>query len=1378
MAMEAWDRPVWQVKIRATPNGPVVGGGVLVTDRHVITCAHVVSDSSVSPQFSVYIEFQYTASTNPIPAQVISGGWFPGSTLSTADIAVLRLESPPPDGCRPPPLRRSTIGVTDHRFRTYGYPKGHDTGGVPARGNIVGPAESEWLQLQADSTLGYALEPGFSGSAVWDDDIHAVIGIVVTRDKIRGRAGDPRTGYAIPVEVLARYWPPLEAWVGWRLTHDPDLGAHWSPRSRGVDRESRRGWFFTGRKAALRDIICRLIGEDANGAVQIVTGGPGSGKSAVLGRIVTLSDPELRSWIEKMDPEQFNDMSIVPPIGLVTVAVRCTGLGLAEVCQRISDYLIPTQDPAELIERIIAQGKPATLVIDALDEAINDQEARAIASKLLRPLAFDGASSGIRAIAGTRPGHHDELLRALGGQSVINLDDIHYFDLADLSAYTRQCLLAEPRPGNISSYKDHYDVAEVVADAIAERAQPSFLVAGLTARTRAGEHIVDISKNSWREVQRFPQDVAESMADYLSRLPNADRALQFLVPLAFSQQPGLPIGLWEQFITEYTGIACKHSEMEGFLRGAASYVVEQRTIEGAIVYRLFHQAFADHIRSKVHEELVQETFVEILRANAIARGGWPTADSYVRQNAATHAAAAGNGAFDRLLVDAGFLVAMDRTALLRAFGIVQQPTSLAIAALYRSEAHKLSDHTGLNAAYLELAAYSNGDSNLAAKIRDLRLDQPFTPVFVIHARFPSRLTLRSNGEFVTALSWGSIDGRAALASAQERFDYSCLRTWDPISGEELFEPIPSGTVHFLAWGELERRPLLASATLRSVQIWSPADGQKVAGYNLGEDYNNWIRGLSWGKVKGQTSLAIATAGSLHFWNPISNKVVEKVPYLVDSYRPIQIAAWGKLSGRTVVALVAGWSAQHIDIWDPSTEDYVKSTRVLTGSVSALAWVRLKNRDALAVAAGGRVMIWDPLIDAQPILIANSASGVSALSWLDRDAGGLLAIANQDGTVRIYDPASETALSSFKGHYGVVRLMKWHVSDDVHLLATSGEDRALHVWNPGSSHGAPSTLDEDTWVSAVAWGKLGNQRVLATGGRYDGAIRVWEPGTATSVAVFAAHKSAVHALAWGEIAGHSVLASGGDDAMVRISDPQRRQEICAFTGHRDAINSVAWSKLDGRVVLASASDDGSVFVWDALEGNRRVLLQLDGLGQCVLDWSRSKRLMLAIGGANGYIETWNPLSLSKNQRFRAAGAIRALACYEFKGRSLLAAATNAIYDEDSDAIVQIWDTSSGQEVRRFSVAGEIVSSLVWGQVDQRCVLACGTEDGVVQLYDMDSDDYSVFYCDAAVLDIDMTKEGLLAIGHSRGIDAVVLTNHWRVLGKPGIKPFIRIAAGQA
>ena len=202
------ERPTWQLQIRRQEDADPVGGGVLVTDRLVLTCAHVVApgNASEAPTEPVYVHFQFVEGATPTAALVNPDGWMPEAPNGTGDFAILELQEPAPAGAVPASLRSSSDGIWDHRFRSYGYPKGHAASGVWSRGDMVGASGHERLQLETDSALGYMLEPGFSGSGVWDETAGAVVAIVVTRDLPREEGVDPRTGYGIPIEVIDRHW--------------------------------------------------------------------------------------------------------------------------------------------------------------------------------------------------------------------------------------------------------------------------------------------------------------------------------------------------------------------------------------------------------------------------------------------------------------------------------------------------------------------------------------------------------------------------------------------------------------------------------------------------------------------------------------------------------------------------------------------------------------------------------------------------------------------------------------------------------------------------------------------------------------------------------------------------------------------------------------------------------------------------------------------------------------------------------------------------------------------------------------------------------------------------------------------------------------------
>ena len=85
-----------------------------------------------------------------------------------------------------------------------------------------------------------------------------------------------------------------------------------------------------------------------------------------------------------------------------------------------------------------------------------------------------------------------------------------------------------------------------VAAAIAEAAGSNFLVAGLAARARADEPVIDVNAPGWRDRQRFPVEVGQAFEDYLTRFgQNETRVRDLLRALAYAEGPGLSAdALW------------------------------------------------------------------------------------------------------------------------------------------------------------------------------------------------------------------------------------------------------------------------------------------------------------------------------------------------------------------------------------------------------------------------------------------------------------------------------------------------------------------------------------------------------------------------------------------------------------------------------------------------------------------------------------------------------------------------------------------------------------------------------------------------------------------------------------------------------------------
>ncbi|GHI10066.1 hypothetical protein AQI88_41690 [Streptomyces cellostaticus] len=436
-----------------------------------------------------------------------------------------------------------------------------------------------------------------------------------------------------------------------------ELSAHWDPRARGAE-QGRAGWYFTGRHRALSELVSWLSGGAPDGRVRVVTGGPGSGKSTVLARIVTLADPDLR----KRTPVDGAPDATVPPTGCVDLAVLARGRSVSDVLDRIAAVagidLTSTAEAQRL--DVLAGLLPAwpaelTVVVDALDEAA-DPEGLA---RALRRLARD--VSGLRVLVGTRPGPRNSLLTACGHDArIIDLDCRPWLDLDDLAEYVRRRLLAADDPHTRSPYRNQPDLAARVAEAVAERAYPTFLIAQLVSRTLTdSDTVVD---PSGKELSRLPGTVADALDDYLFRLgPDHHRVRDLLLPLAYAHGTGLARDtVWVELASAVAQRTYTLADLEWLLSTAADFLVEQTVDQEEIHYRLYHQALVDYLRLAQDDDIVERRITRVLTGLAPiseSRPEWAKAPTYVRRYLSRHAAAA--RLLDPLLDDAGLLLAAE-----------------------------------------------------------------------------------------------------------------------------------------------------------------------------------------------------------------------------------------------------------------------------------------------------------------------------------------------------------------------------------------------------------------------------------------------------------------------------------------------------------------------------------------------------------------------------------------------------------------------------------------------------------------------------------------------------------------------------------------------
>lgn len=196
------------VRILQENGNKVVGAGFLVSNKHILTCAHVINAAlkkdlkdANKPDRKISLDFPLVPSGKILKGRIIR--WIPVSPNSSilpktgSDIALLELENTPPEATKPIlPIKADNL--TNHHFTVFGFPQGKPQG-VYTSGIIRGKQSDGRVQVDVSSPTSYEIEPGFSGSPVWDENLKGIVGIIVSFDPLRPNV---RSAFIIPTTQL------------------------------------------------------------------------------------------------------------------------------------------------------------------------------------------------------------------------------------------------------------------------------------------------------------------------------------------------------------------------------------------------------------------------------------------------------------------------------------------------------------------------------------------------------------------------------------------------------------------------------------------------------------------------------------------------------------------------------------------------------------------------------------------------------------------------------------------------------------------------------------------------------------------------------------------------------------------------------------------------------------------------------------------------------------------------------------------------------------------------------------------------------------------------------------------------------------------------
>jgi len=1326
------------VKVHEGAKRQAVGGGLLIGPRHVVTCAHVVADAlgkaelasaPQPPRAPLWVSFPED-SEELRRAAVAAEGWRPIDWDLRGDIAVLELEEPAPKACAVPPIL-CPPDPRQHDFFTTGFPPEavkETPAGVDAEGSISGETGpgGEWIQL---TNQGQLIRPGFSGAPVWDKTSEAVVGLVVARDNrwVQAQTRPNEAAFMVPLPVLIGTWEPLRGQVGWRVRFDDaERHLHWEPRSRGVQRAEDERHLFSGRQRALEELAAWLREPEGT---RIVTAWPGSGKSAVLARLVMLADPDENEALLRRTPA-----AAIPPAGAIDLAIVADGsLTQKRAIETIARWTdAEAGSPIALVNSLRERERPPVIVVDQLDEA---REPMAIAG-LLQRLAQAGAA---RVLVGVRKDDGEWLQSRLAPAVTIDLDAKPYFERRDLVAYAEQLLLGG-KAGEVDPAAAEAAAAHI-AEEVAERAGKSFLIAWLLATPLAEAEAL-----SPLPAEGYPNqfELGDAMKHYIEAA--ADQATEdeegrkrveeeireLLTALAFAEGPGLPVEgeVWPQIATAVSGRSDPEyiaKDVDDLRRTAARHLLQ---ISGSGRARLFHRELAAELRRRWGDEEEAQRLISRALAGLCRPGDQAPAPSYIETHLAGHVRKASGGAWGELAEARWVLDRLDPLAVsaeARRSGLRLGSLPEEIRGVVNSQRLMAQSGPGDRAGLRQLGmarvcgrtAFAADDA--AEEISSWRLCS------AVLRQHPPHFTTDAGAPVRALVSFAGRDGRPMLAAGCAD---GSVRLWDALTGQPSGDP-PSGDspVQALATCEVAGVPWLVSGDEEgTVRTWSALDPE-VTGF---PSEHRQLRAVAAFASGGE--LFVATAGAEHegrIW-----REGQRVGVLVDEAPLRALAAIDRGDRATVMS---GGEGDSIRIWDidPSALSASDPLRLQADHLlfGVSKWVRalcgFRKEDQLRVAAAGddlRLHVWQPPEENQ---VAESAGlhldSVRAVAAYGSDPAARLATAGCDREIRFWNPdEGEPVGVPFQGHGGVVAALAAYEADGDAAIASAGDDGSVRIWEPPADEVAEPVEAGARAVTAVAAAAVSGGPCAVTGDE-EGWISVWDPETGELIHdAFRAHLEPIRVIAPYRDGDRLLVASGGDDGLVRFHDSETGEEVeDALRGHEGPVRALLRGvEANGERAIATGAEDGMVRFWRrdshqplpelasqhgagpirdlaplrlgehgdclAVVGfSREVLIRkvaqpevVKGPVEAHTDWVMAVEAYPGLGGPrlvtaghDGAVRIYNPQATASPQLLgEHEGPVRALATIPDGERHLIASGGN-------DGVIHIWDPRSRDALRQ-------------------------------------------------------------------------------------------------
>lgn len=220
---------------------------------------------------------------------------------------------------------------------------------------------------------------------------------------------------------------------------------------------------------------------------------------------------------------------------------------------------------------------------------------------------------------------------------------------------------------------------------------------------------------------------------------------------------------------------------------------------------------------------------------------------------------------------------------------------------------------------------------------------------------------------------------------------------------------------------------------------------------------------------------------------------------------------------------------HLRVWDLETGSAAAMHDISVGPVECWAVaVHPSPKTSPYVATtgqSGHVNVWNYLDGTKVQTLEASASNKFSMCVDYSLDGSLLACGSMNGTVSLFDTASQKRVHSLEAHSMCVRSVSF--SPDGKYFISSSDDTQIHVYDVERGTAVSVLSGHGSWVLSARVSP--NGKYIASGSS-DRKVKIWSMQTGECLGTLQQHSDAVWGVAWNNI-GDRLVSVGDDDNII-------------------------------------------------------------------------------------------------------------------------------------------------------------------------------------------------------------------------------------------------------